>query len=159
MFVVKMPTAKIQWVLTFVCANLDTPGEIWRVVPVRTFIIASNYLFSFRFWFLTYYFLLFLSAEYFKMARILNFLKHWRSSATRLKIDLVIFILINLTIFAGNWIHFSYYSTLSKRKKFFKILRKQFFEEKQIVYFRKITLQYPLLRYQRVCYRRWCLWR
>ena len=103
--------------------------------------------------------LLFLPAEYFKTVRILNFLKHWRSSTTRLKINLVIFILINLTIFAGNWIHFSYYSTLSKRKKFFKILRKQFFEEKQIVYFRKITLQYPLLRYQRVCYRRWCLWR
>ena len=156
MFVVKMSTAKIQWVLTFVCANLDTPGEIWRVVPVRTFINASNYLFSF---FILVFNLLFLPAEYFKMVRILNFLKHWRSSTTRLKINLVIFILINLTIFAGNWIHFSYYSTLSRRKKFFKILRKQFFEEKQIVYFRKITLQYPLLRYQRVCYRRWCLWR
>ena len=35
--------------------------------------------------------LLFLPAEYFKMVRILNFLKHWRSSTTRLKINLVIF--------------------------------------------------------------------
>ena len=26
MFVVKMPTAKIQWALTFVLANLDTPN-------------------------------------------------------------------------------------------------------------------------------------